>query len=731
MNQAITWVFVGLSVTVTACGGISGGDQISMSALSGRPDKLSGDKVLVAIDVPQGAALADLKVKLNGADVTSSFAQEGSTRRMVGLVPGLSPGKNQISSSTGRGDAGKLDVVNYPATGPMFSGPQQEPFYCQTHLFRVYPGGPMLSATPIAPPCHVPTRVDYLYRTSADAFAAMDPSAALPVDMVMTTTTTGAVVPYVVRLETGTLNRSVYQTAVLDDPKVSGPDLRNHQDQGWNGRLVHNFGGGCQPGWYSQGATAMFGAPGAGDPHLFLSRGFAVSTASFTVLGNNCNFVLAAETLTMVKQRFIETQGVPLYTMGWGCSGGSILQNTIADAYPGLLDGIVPQCSFADITNIHALDARVLYNYHLNGVAGVPWTQEQIVKVSGFQNFAHLVDHGVGRASRYDPVRNRPGFPADISSWIYPPEVPLATRYDPVTHPTGVRATLWDSMANIFGRTAKGFGRPALDNTGIQYGLATLNAGQISKDQYLDLNEKIGGMDIDGNLSSARTVADPDGLKAAYESGFFNAGGRGLGTTAILDIDFIYRDQAAAGDPHLKFQHFATRERIRDSQGNADNMVIWSGATTPATWAQALLQMDAWLSSLAGDKSATPLAQKIVANKPSSLKDGCWNSGAFMAEPQFLGLAGTSACNTLYPGWTFPRFVAGSSMAHDVVQCSKKPVTASDYTVSFSAAEIARLKRIFPDGVCDYTRKGIVQPPLLDTWLVYTGGGKYEKSPAR
>ncbi|MGS0758067.1 DUF6351 family protein, partial [Roseateles sp. GG27B] len=128
---------------------------------------------------------------------------------------------------------------------------------------------------------------------------------------------------------------------------------------------------------------------------------------------------------------FIETQGVPLYTMGWGCSGGSILQNTIADAYPGLLDGIVPQCSFADITNIHALDARVLYNYHLNGVAGVPWTQQQIVKVSGFQNFAHLVDHGVGRASRYDPVRNRPGFPADISSWIYPPEVPLATRYDP------------------------------------------------------------------------------------------------------------------------------------------------------------------------------------------------------------------------------------------------------------------------------------------------------------
>ena len=728
MKQTARCNVAALLVFLAACGDSFGSDRMPMTALSGRADKLSGDKVLVAIDVPQSATLGDLKVKLNGADVTSAFAQEGNTRRMVGLVSGVSPGKNQISASASGASDGRLDLVNYPATGPMFSGPQQEPFYCQTHLFRVYPGGPMLTAAPIAPPCHVPTRVDYIYRTSAGGFAAMDPTAALPADLVTTTTTTGAVVPYIVRLETGTLNRSVYQTAVLDDPKVPGPDLRNHRDPGWNGRLVHNFGGGCQPGWYIQGASAMFGVSGAGDPHLFLSRGFAVSAASFTVLGNNCNFVLAAETLTMVKQRFIESYGVPLYTMGWGCSGGSILQNTVADAYPGLLDGIVPQCSFADITNIHALDSRVLYNYHVNGVAGVPWTRDEIVKVSGFQNFAHLVDHGVGRASRYDPVRNRAGFPPDISSGIYPPEVPLATRYDPVTNPTGVRATLWDSMANIFGRTAKGFGRPALDNTGIQYGLATLNAGQITKDQFLDLNEKIGGMDIDGNLTAARTVADPDGIKAAYESGFFNVGGRGLGTTAILDIDFIYRDLAAAGDPHLKFQHFATRERIRGSQGNADNMVIWSGATTPATWVQALLQMDVWLSGLAADKSSPSLARKIVANKPSTLKDGCWNAGTFMAEPQFLGLTGTSACNTLYPGWTFPRFVAGSPLAHDAVQCSKRSVTASDYTVSFNAAEMARLQRIFPDGVCDYSRKGILQPPLLDTWLVYTGGGKYEKS---
>ena len=732
MNRLLTGSLVAMSYVLAACGGGGGSglgieDRVQISALSNRPDKLSGDDVLVAVDVPPSIAIGDVTLKLNGSDVTSALTAQPGTRRLVGLVKGLALGKNELVSSAKNAGEEKLQLVNYPITGPVFSGPQQQPFFCQTHEFRVYPGGPFLTASQIAQPCHVSTRVDYLYRTAAGAFAVLDTGAPFPADLTSTTTTQGATVPYIVRLETGTMNRSVYQIAVLDDPRVAGPDLQNRADPGWNGRLVHNFGGGCQPGWYVQGANALFSVPGAGDPHLFLSKGFAVTSASFTVLGNNCNFVLAAETMMMVKERFIESFGAPLYTMGWGCSGGSILQNTIADAYPGLLDGIVPQCSFADITNIHALDSHLLYNYYVNGPKGVPWTQDEIVKVSGFHNYGHLVDHGVGRFSRYDPVRNRAGFPP-TSSWIYHDDVPLAVRYDPVSNPGGVRATLWDSLANLFGRDAKGFGRSPLDNVGIQYGLGALNAGQISKAQFLDLNEKIGGTDSDGNFSAVRTVANADGIKAAYETGFFNAGARGLGSTAILDIDFIYRDQTLAGDPHLKFQHFATRERIRNANGRADNMVMWSGATTPATWEQALLQMDAWLTNVAGDRSLVPLAQKIVDRKPPALKDGCWNGATFIAEPQFNGLPGTSACNTLYPGWTFPRFVAGSPLAHDVVQCTRRAVSLSDYSVTFTADEEVRLRRIFTDGVCDYTKRGINQPGLLDTWLVYTGVGKYQKS---
>ena len=56
-----------------------------------------------------------------------------------------------------------------------------------------------------------------------------------------------------------------------------------------------------------------------------------------------------------------------------------------------------------------------------------------------------------------------------------------------------------------------GFARRPLDNVGIQYGLAALNAGVIDVDQFLDLNEHIGGYDIDGNIVAAR--ADDDARK--------------------------------------------------------------------------------------------------------------------------------------------------------------------------------------------------------------------------
>ena len=42
--------------------------------------------------------------------------------------------------------------------------------------------------------------------------------------------------------------------------------------------------------------------------------------------------------------------------------------------------------------------------------------------------------------------------------------------------------------------------------------------------EFLDLNEKIGGIDSDGDFTARRSLADPKGIQAACETGFFNAG---------------------------------------------------------------------------------------------------------------------------------------------------------------------------------------------------------------
>jgi Tannase-like family of unknown function (DUF6351) len=717
-------VLSALTVTPTLAG-----NKLEISTLSNGPDKLSGGDALVQVVVPPGTDPRDVKVTLNGNDLTGAFWPDPARHALVGLVTGLDLGTNRLEAKAKGAGTDKLRIQNHPITGPVFSGPQEQPFFCQTHQFRLYPNGPFLTDSQIGDPCVVPRRVDYVYRTTTGTFSAFDPGAPPPADLA--TTPTG--VPYIVRLETGTINRAIYQIAILDNPAVAGPDLRNHADPGWNGRLVYTFGGGCGGGHYIQGSSA-----GGVLNDMMLSRGFAVASSSLNVLGNNCNDVVSAETLMMVKERFIEAFGIPRYTMGWGCSGGAIQQYMIGNNYPGLLDGLVPQCSFPDVYATGTFDARLILNYFAYG-ADIPWTQEEIRAASGFGTFGQIYTQGTSWAARIDPLPVRPGFPPSIppfpanqSSWLYNAIVPLAVRYDPVSNPTGARATTYDHNVNTFGRDENGFARRPLDNVGVQYGLAALNAGLISKAQFLDLNEKIGGLDIDANFIPERMVADRQATQAAYRTGKIVSGGS-LGSVPILDVDVIYTDLLEGGDVHMKYYHFSTRERLINANGNADNMVMWNGVFGPraGVLTEAFRQMAAWLDNISADTSAAVPAVKVVRNKPATLTDGCWTGTAapftFVAEPQFFGGPGTSVCNDLYPASGFPRYEAGMPLSNDIVKCHLRPINLGDYAVSFTPQEQRRLRGIFPGGVCDYSRRGVDQRDPLDTWLQYTDVGEYRR----
>ena len=75
----------------------------------------------------------------------------------------------------------------------------------------------------------------------------------------------------------------------------------------------------------------------------------------------------------------------------------------------------------------------------------------------------------------------------------------------------------------------------------------------------------------------------------------------------------------------------------------------------------------------------------------------------------------TTKCSALYPVYSNTRTEAGGSVAGNVLKCQLKPIDPKDYKVMFSADERARLNKIFPGGVCDWSKPGVNQSPVV-TW---------------
>ncbi|WP_175164520.1 DUF6351 family protein [Paraburkholderia fynbosensis] len=94
--------------------------------------------------------------------------------------------------------------------------------------------------------------------------------------------------------------------------------------------------------------------------------------------------------------------------------------------------------------------------------------------------------------------------------------------------------------------------------------------------------------------------------------------------------------------------------------------------------------------------------------------DGCCSDpSTCIAETQTLSNQPTTQCNTLLPSWTFPRYQAGGPVAADIARCQLKPVDSNDYKVPLSADQMARLRTIFPAGVCDWSKPGVNQTKLV------------------
>ena len=263
-----------------------------------------------------------------------------------------------------------------------------------------------------------------------------------------------------------------------------------------------------------------------------LGAGFVVATSSLNIYANNCNDVVSAEAAMMTKELVIERYGALRYTIGNGGSAATMQQHLLAENYPGLLDGLTTsQASRTTWTQVQgSLDCRVLMHYFwptspltLPGHAAAPPNalfptpaSRQPVWGSNPTNPDNLCGQKVllFGADRTELVPT-----ANVACGLT-----AAQLWHPATNPTGERCGIADFMRAVFGVTVtpdapNGKGRLAVDNVGVQYGLLALQRGEITPEQFADLNAKVGGIDIDGNFIAQRTVADPAALRIAYETG--------------------------------------------------------------------------------------------------------------------------------------------------------------------------------------------------------------------
>ena len=671
---------------------------VSVHVLSSRPDAVTGGDARVRVTVPRGASPDRLTVRLNGQDVTDAFTGRGDG--VEGVVHGLAAGPNTLQASVPGAGATAVTLSNHPSTGPLLAGPQEKPFVCQTEEFTLVTGQTL--GEPLDENCSIAPRVDYVYRsTTKGAFVGLSEEARRqpdqrPEDLDTVRMPDGSDAPYIVRVETRTIDRGIAQVAMLDDPADPGRDL-------WNHKLVYTFGGGCDKGWYVQGTATG----GVMSPRL-LSQGYAVASNSLNVFGHNCNDLLAAEAFAMTREQFIEDHGLPTYTMGVGCSGGSYQAHQIADNYPGLLNGILVGCSFADVgfdTGQKLFDARLLSSYYRHFPGRL--TAEQQRAISGFGSLAAVAAMS-NAAGRLKP------------DGAFDPAVPVGDRYNATSNPRGARSTIWDHTINVYGAYARtGFARRPMDNVGVQYGLKAFEDGLITADQFVDLNQKIGGLDLDLRGTSTRTAGDRKAVAAAYATGRVLNGGGGLSSIPIIDFR-SYTEGPTSTDLHMRYHTFVTEARLVVANGDADNRVLLTVDGKQGfdlergQLATAFDALDRWILEV--QRTGRSGHRTVVQSKPADLVDACWSpSGEKIVEKQTYDAPGR--CNELYPSFSAPRLVAGEPLASNVLVCTLKAIDPASYPRPLTSVQLDRMRSVFPDGVCDWDQPGQGQQRPSRPWI--------------
>ena len=559
------------------------------------------------------------------------------------------------------------------------------------------------------------------------------------------------------RVEHGTINRFIY-TIVMP---ISFNEVNDRSAKSrWNQKLIYQFNGGSGIG-YRQGRQTAKRVMARQIPQLL--AGYAVISSSGNRTSYTYNMLLAEDTARRVKTHFISLYDKPLYTVGIGGSGGGLAQYLIAQNSQGILDGLIPLYSYPDMITqtTYALDCDLLNNYFTfrakNKSTWQDWRKRQPIEgLNALNNFPQ-------RTGYLQPVNQLmagfvPSLPSGnsecingyfgLASFINNPKQGFIRDFFHQDVVSQVNWSFWQDISHILGEDEQGFGLSTWDNVGVQYGLSALVAKQITIEEFLDLNRKVGAWKPQGKMEK-ETIFTPLGRKvplwlslwgnhnvtvvgetynnnnvaqrhagsipamqSAYRSGQVFIGEVSL---PIIDVRHYLEDDL---DMHHVSASFYSRLRILQRKGAADNHVIWISHKDFNPVNDAFKQMDLWLLALKNQQVNSNLSAK-----PSGLQDRCFSKdGSILAQgsASWDGLWNEKIvgdCQKIYPMYSTSRIQAGGSWAGDLFKCQLMPVIEAvaqgHYGQNKMTLYVKQLQQIFPQGVCDYTKPDVGRPEHL------------------
>jgi hypothetical protein len=710
-------------------------------------------------------------------DFIENYGRKDNLSQVVGMPfdndAVLQPYMGQHPSKIKRPEDPFVYPIKIGKVGPveaLFTKPLQYPFLCRTE--ESYLGQPLVDnheqvGMPVyaedeqgnktdkiigySKNCLIPTQAKYYYnRQGSEEFYPLEQAKNDIAKIVVK----GKEIDFIVRLEIGTINRFIYAIAVL---KGADGTLENPDNHYWNKRLIYKFRGGVGVG-KRQGRFRkddIFS-------RLFdqLQQGYAVVYSTGNQTKNHYNIWLAEDTALRVKRQFVALYGKPLYTVGFGGSGGAIQQYLFGQNNPNIIDVAIPVYSYPDMITqtIYGLDCELMeYFFEETDAENEKWHHWENKRWIEGLNARSNVD--VKHAQYYALVKlfkaQWPSIPSGstecINGWkgltplVHNPNYVqfhqrLTSKVLKQTH-----WTYWDDLKYFYGVDKFGYARSTYDNVGVQYGLKALVDGHVSPKEFLKLNANIGGWkhpkdmqqerfwflvgDLDPRVSLwsehnmlqgsnseqtpiPRNEGDIKAIEAAYRSGNIFIG--------RINIPII--DMRHYLEPQLNMHHvsasFSARQRMIREQGHADNQLIWVTEKPHEPFKEAFELIDRWMLNISKNPEVG-----VVANKPKDAVDKCFNGkGQVIAEGDRVwdgewNKQEAGSCMKVYPYFTNSRMVAGADIAGDIFKCQLQSIDEAVKKGIYGDIDIRpylkRLKAIFPQGVCDYTQPGIGKPENL------------------